>query len=590
MFKKPVFDINRLKGMPGKAREAMKKMKLPPMLVFLILGIISTIWFLIRVIPKPSRAAYPCMRVAAPIMSGFVLYLLSLGGITLIFRNTRRGLYKVRFISVFLLIFTVFMSVSSSSGDVGTGYFPDDSEKTGPDDGPNQPFGKATGINPGRVIWAWDPEATNEDCINSFDLCKAENTNQEVVSRMVQDAILELTGETKPDIAWKALFKSFNKKKHNKKRGYRQGEKIFVKINQGTANAKLRMKEIENGFYIPESMTQSEDAKKGLTGTCETYPNVVLEILRQLVYHAGVDQKNIIVGDPIAHIFGHNYEIWAKEFPEIIYVDRMSDNHGRTIIKPTEDDLLFYSDGKLTDKLYDVVAEADYMINIANLKPHGRAGMSLTAKNHFGSHGRQSAMHLHASLISPSSLGRPTNNGYHKYRVMVDIMGSKYLGRNTLLFVVDALYGGGSNETKVPVKYFMPPFNNDWCNSVFMSQDEVALESVCYDFIRSEWNGTYSHNPANNAYESIPNVNGVDDHLHQAADPSNWPEGIIYDPDKTGKPLPSLGIHEHWNNSVSKQYSRNLGHNYGIELVAIPDTLVRSEKQASAAGSAGTGV
>ena len=109
MFKKPVFDINRLKGMPGKAREAMKKMKLPPMLVFLILGIISTIWFLIRVIPKPSRAAYPCMRVAAPIMSGFVLYLLSLGGITLIFRNTRRGLYKVRFISVFLLIFTVFI-------------------------------------------------------------------------------------------------------------------------------------------------------------------------------------------------------------------------------------------------------------------------------------------------------------------------------------------------------------------------------------------------------------------------------------------------------------------------------------------------
>ncbi|MDY0099207.1 MAG: DUF362 domain-containing protein [Bacteroidales bacterium] len=577
MSKKSEFDINKLKGKPGKAREAIKKMKLPPRFVFLLLGIISTVWFLIRVIPKPTRAAYPCMRVAAPIMSGFVLYLLSLGGITLIFRNTRRGLYKMRFISVFLLIFTVFMSVSSSSGDAGTGYFPDDSEKAGPDDGPNQPVGKATGINPGRVVWAWDPEATNEDCINSFELCKAENTNQEIVSRMVQDAILGLTGKKTLDKAWEALFRSFNDQKHNKERGYRQGEKIFIKINQGTANAKLRKNEIENGFYIPDSMTQSEHAKKGLTGTCETYPNVVLEILRQLVNHAGIDQKNIIIGDPIAHIFGHNYEVWSKEFPGVIYVDRMSDKHGRTIIRPSEDDLIYYSDGRLTDKLYDIVENADYLINIANLKPHGRAGISLTAKNHFGSHGRHSAMHLHASLISPVSLGRPTNNGYHKYRVMVDIMGSKYLGRNTLLFIVDALYGGGSNETKVPVKYFMPPFNNDWCNSVFMSQDQVALESVCYDFLRTEWNGTYSHNPANNAYESIPNVNGVDDHLHQAADPSNWPDGIIYDPDKTGKPLPSLGIHEHWNNYTSKQYSRNLGHDYGIELVAIPDSLVRRQ-------------
>ena len=34
--------------------------------------------------------------------------------------------------------------------------------KTGPDDGPNQPMGTALGVNPGRVIWAWDPKATKE--------------------------------------------------------------------------------------------------------------------------------------------------------------------------------------------------------------------------------------------------------------------------------------------------------------------------------------------------------------------------------------------------------------------------------------------
>ena len=184
-------------------------------------------------------------------------------------------------------------------------------------------------------------------------------------------------------------------------------------------------------------------------------------------------------------------------------------------------------------------------------------------------------------------MGNPTNSGYGKYRVMVDIMGSRYLGGNTLLFVVDGLYGGGSNETRAPVKYFMSPFNNDWSNSVFMSLDQVALESVCYDFLRTEWNGTYKHNPANNQYESIPDVNGVDDYLHQAADPSAWPKNIKYDPDNSGKSLGSLGIHEHWNDPVRKQYSRNLGSSYGIELVAIPDTLVRSVKPSLNAPSAG---
>jgi hypothetical protein len=120
----------------------------------------------------------------------------------------------------------------------------------------------------------------------------------------------------------------------------------------------------------------------------------------------------------------------------------------------------------------------------------------------------------------------------------------------------------------------MAPFNGDWSNSIFISQDQVALESVCYDFLRTEWDGTFKHDPSNNRSEIMPSVNGVDDYLHQAADPSNWPEGIIYDPDKSGKPLPSLGVHEHWNDPVTKQYSRNLGKSTGIELVSIPEKIM----------------
>lgn len=72
----------------------------------------------------------------------------------------------------------------------------------------------------------------------------------------------------------------------------------------------------------------------------------------------------------------------------------------------------------------------------------------------------------------------------------------------------------------------------------------------------------------------MPDVNGVDDYLHQAADPSWWPAGIIYDPDGSGEAMGSLGVHEHWKNAAKKQYSANLGLPNGIELLSVPAELV----------------
>ncbi|MBN1996829.1 T9SS type A sorting domain-containing protein, partial [candidate division KSB1 bacterium] len=60
-----------------------------------------------------------------------------------------------------------------------------------------------------------------------------------------------------------------------------------------------------------------------------------------------------------------------------------------------------------------------------------------------------------------------------------------------------------------------------------------------------------------------------DDYLHQAADSTNWPEGLTYDPENDGTPLGSLGVHEHWNDPISKNYSRNLGTGNGIELIKL---------------------
>ena len=64
-------------------------------------------------------------------------------------------------------------------------------------------------------------------------------------------------------------------------------------------------------------------------------------------------------------------------------------------------------------------------------------------------------------------------------------------------------------------------------------------------------------------------MDGVCDYLEQAADSANWPEGIQYDPENDGTILASLGAHEHWNNSIDKEYSRNLGTGDGIELIKL---------------------
>jgi len=566
---------------PGKIKEWMEDHRIPPRLLFIIMGVISTIWFLLRVIPKPSRATYPCMRVAAPMMSGLIIYLLSIGGVTLAFRKARTSIIRGRYFMTFMLVMIMasFMVVSLTSSF----HFLNAAETdySGPEDGSNQPIGIPTGILPGRVVWAWDTTATNEKCLNTFEskdyFFKSGNTNSEVVKKMFIASLLKLTGETSVKSSWDVLFRNLNNKKYQKKSSYEKGEKIFIKINQGTSRWLLTDEDKENGYYFPETFEPTPLRQAACYGTCETGPYFVLEILRELVNECGIAQEDISVGDPMTDIYGHNFEVWFAEFPKVAYLDKFATHHNRTMTKPTEEDYLIYSNKVQKDPLYDVIIKADYLINVANLKPHIAAGISLTAKNHFGSQGRPTAGHLHNYLITPRGAAG-SNGGYHKYRVRVDMMGSRYLGRNTVLYVVDGLFGGGSVETRVPVRYFMPPFNNDWCNSLFMSLDQVALESVCFDFLRTEWNGINAHDPMNNRSEKTPNIRGVDDYLHQAADPKNWPEGIKYDPDGSGTPIPSLGVHEHWNNPVDKQYSANLGTGKGIELVSIPETLVKTVK------------
>ncbi len=225
-----------------------------------------------------------------------------------------------------------------------------------------------------------------------------------------------------------------------------------------------------------------------------------------------------------------------------------------------------YSDKKTilpvsSDYLYAIFEQAEYVLNIPMLKGHLRAGMTMFAKNHFGSQSQPYASHLHEGLVSPEGPGDQRRTGYGLYRVLMDMMSHKLLSGKTLIYIMDALWST-DYELDKPLKWRMAPFNNDFSSSLFVSLDPLAIESVGYDFLRSEFT-------ASRGVDSSVQMSGVDDYLHQAADSANWPQGIRYDPDNDGLCSASLGVHEHWDNAIDKKYSRNLGTGDGIELVDI---------------------
>lgn len=570
--------INR--GIPNRFKNWKTKLDrwyVPAKISFFLLGIVSTIWFLIRVIPKPSRAAYPCMQTAAPLMSAFVVYILSFSGAFLAFKKAKVNFYKSRYvIAGIFAVLAMVISIVFFAQDIRVTYARTTADEGILPDLPNSPMGEGIGVNPGRVAWVFNPDATNASCTNGWGpdgkgntadddgYFLPKNTDKEVVKVMLDSAMLNLTGEATVHDAWNKIFKYFNNKKGLGEVGYTADQTIFIKINQGSAS------------WLSDPNTMNPNAAtwaKNNYANSETTPQSILAVIHHLVTDCGVPQEMIYVGDPIAHVYQYTIDIITEEFPNIVFIDHSLSKMGRTLSKGlTISDVIYYSDnGKsmpnaVSDRMYQEMYDADYMINMAALKAHARAGVTLCAKNHFGSHGREGAPHLHPGLIAPEN-DIQERTDYQMYRVLVDLIGHEKLGGNTLLFFIDGLWGGPEAVDK-PVKWKMTPFNNDWPSSIFISQDEVALESVCVDFLRQEAS-------QNTLFKNRPFFGAVDDYLHQAADAANWPVDVVYDPEGDGTPIKSLGVHEHWNNSNDKQYTRNLASGNGIDLISTPGKLVK---------------
>ena len=425
----------------------------------------------------------------------------------------------------------------------------------------NSPMGRGKGINPGRVVWVYDSQLTDKNITNGW-WWEDQHTDPEVAQSMMSRALLNLTGIDDPVDSWDSIFKHFNQKHHDQDDvGYQSGDKIAIKVN--------------NIFSRSYEWTSSQENRP-----C---PQMIHALLWQLVNKAGVPEEDITLYDCVFYHGDPVYQYCHEDFPGVHWVegdatdrdeykDGPGDNPGaREKVEHDPNCNVYYGDPELVSGsgevcLPTVVSEAKYLINIALPRPHVLAGVTLCAKNHFGSvyhpttynyyhHWHPAFMHKAVAAHNFSDIPmRPMGS----YNALVDLMGHNDLGGKTLLFLVESIRH----------RYWdSPPFNGGPASSLFMSQDNVAIDSVLLDFLRSE-----------GAVES----GTVDNYLHEAAQADDPPSGTDYDPDNSGTSLDSLGVHEHWNNPTDKQYSRNLGTDDGIELIKIKkDTKIVNERKNS---------
>ncbi len=464
-----------------------------------IIGPLSLIWIILRSGRKPHRLNYPCQRAALPFATIFLLQVLSLLGF-LSFLKSKRFWKKAGLSLGIISVFFLFNVPYNTPYNV----------RWNPSD-PNSPIGEPKGIYPGRVVWVHDTSATSWDGVNGH-WWDDNNLSQTKVNAMMDSAILALTGKSTVSEAWDTLFKFFNGGT-----GYRPGEIIGIKVNFNNASS-----------YTEEDNQTDADHQ------------IVIALLRQLVHHANVPETCIFIYDALRRIPDRFYYPIVDSFPGVWFVDRYGgDKDDRRFARGMSDTLIHFTGGGVENETVHIgdtnIVKAKYLIDIALLKFHAISGVTLFGKNHYGS--------LYESPASPN-IGaglhdsiRPNLIEMGAWSPFVDLMAHRHLGKKTILFIGDGLYGGQQLGNNIPFKWSI--FGDDWPSSIFLSQDPVAISSVMWDFLNAE----------RGQLETSQNF------LHEMAEP---------DPSYGTS---SLGVHEHWDNWTNKHYVGPEGN--GIDFIKI---------------------
>jgi hypothetical protein len=417
-----------------------------PQWVLFWVGLAATVWYLFRVIPKPSRAVYPCIQAIQPIQIGFIVYCAALFATAFSWAKARVLLRKKQYLfaSLFLCMCALSMMIFIHS-DSKPGYA--------------APIGTGKGIFPGRVTWVYNSEAAKWAGTGTY--WSAAVNFQTEYDRSFTAGIMNLSGGASNADAWDMIFRWFNNNHSRANTGYQTGDKIAIKIN----------------------CNNTPTSGAGITGT-NAIPQTCLAVVRSLV-DAGVPQADIWIGDPSRAVTDNIFNAIHTPYPNVNVVDYYG-NNGRVTTGQTTN--VFSNSYGLNNSLSTCFYNARYIVALPIMKGHEGQNFSFGAKNFFGINGiswdyRQN--------------NHPADNDWETAFIT-----STNVGRKVVLWCMDAYYPNRYLNGIPQTGWAESPFNGRPMSSFIVSLDGVAEESVSLDFLTSHYglslNGEgYIHNAAN---------------------------------------------------------------------------------------------
>jgi len=387
-----------------EAKMLHKGIKKNPSFLFILVGIASIIWLLLRSARKPSRLSYPCQRIASANSIIFISWVSSIF-LSIFSRRIRRS-GKILVRGGLMLFSVALLYIALKTVYVYYNHFTFV---------PN-----AVGQTGSRVVWV-----KQDGAATGWSSNYATRVNGNIVDSMMDTAITRLAGQSAVKAAWSQLFKN-----HNGGRDYQAGETFAIKVNFNNSH---------------DSNLINANSK------------VVNALLRQLIDEVGVRPSDINV-----------YDV-SRSFPSGFSSDISSRFPG---VKLNTDRSVCVSSGVGSAQLGCVLQNSDYLINMPLLKVHGDGvKISMSLKNHFGSSNSPSSFH---------------GSMYTTARTSSQIVINKQpvIKNKTILVVGDGIYGTKKGtEASNPSG---PDGISPWPNSIFVSTDPIALDSVMIDYIASQ--------------------------------------------------------------------------------------------------------
>jgi hypothetical protein len=337
---------------------------------------------------------------------------------------------------------------------------------------------------PGKVVHIHSQDATRWAGESSF----WDYVDQDVVTQMVNRGLMELTGRGTPTDAWRSLLPA-----------YQPGEKIAIKVNL-------------NNTRTCDSTNSSIDALIQPV-------NAVVDGLVQI----GVSAADICVFDAVRAVPDRLVD---GEAHGVTFFDGIDGNWHLTTPCRTPAEFTYVPEtriqfhhplGDVMPEVHvtDVVMNATYLINMPIMKgSHGYAGVTLGAKNYFGSLDFCSRIHDHVNVVWRLPAYRDD------YNPLVDLIRSPLLGGKTVLTVGDGLFA--ARDFQQPPEPWVT-FGDKVPNSLFFAKDPVSIDCVMHDLLAAE---QVSLVPDANNYLRLAGEAGLG--VFEQGDPWQEPDGSGY--------------------------------------------------------------